>query len=293
MKNIEGIITKGIGGFYYVETSGSKIYECKARGIFRKREVSPCVGDRVIISANEDGFSSIEEILERKNHLIRPPVSNIDRLFIVVSTCHPKPNFLVIDKMISIATYKKIEPILVISKTDLKSGDDIYDIYNNSLIKSIKFSSKTGDGKEEVRSLIKPGINVFTGNSGVGKSSLLNILYPSLSLKTGITSKKLDRGKHTTRHVELFKFDEDTYLADTPGFSMIDIQRFEDIKKEDLAECFLEFEPYINNCKFNSCSHTCEKGCAVIEALENGKIEKSRHSSYVAMYNELKEIHTW
>ncbi len=293
MKYTNGIIVKGIGGFYYVEASDSKIYECKARGIFRKNNITPNVGDMVKISINKETFSTIEEILPRKNFLIRPPVSNIDKLFIVSSTCDPEPNLLVIDKMIAIAIYKNIEPVLVLSKVDLETRDDICKIYREADIKVVEFSSKTMQGKDEIKGLITKGINVFIGNSGVGKSSLLNTICPQLSLATGVTSKKLGRGKHTTRHIEFFKIAEGTYLADTPGFSIVDIQKFENIKKDDLADCFPEFRPYIYDCKFNSCSHTCEKGCAVLEALRLGKISKSRHDNYIEMYNELKQVKSW
>lgn len=293
MEYTNGIIVKGIGGFYYVEASDFKIYECKARGIFRKNNIIPNVGDMVKISLNRETFSTIEEILPRKNSLVRPPVSNIDKLFIVSSTCDPAPNMLIIDKMIAIAIYKGIEPVLVLSKVDIETRDDICKIYRDANIKVVECSSKTMQGKEEIEKLIEKGINVFIGNSGVGKSSLLNTICPQLSLATGVTSKKLGRGKHTTRHIELFKIDEETYLADTPGFSIVDIQKFENIKKDDLASCFPEFKPYIYNCKFNSCSHTCEKGCAVIEALKIGKISKSRHNNYVEIYNELKQTKVW
>lgn len=293
MEKLEGVILKGIGGFYYIEVSNSKIYECKARGIFRKRELSPVVGDRVLISIKDEGYASIESILLRKNYLIRPPVANIDKLFIVVSTCDPSPNTLIIDKMTAIARYRNIEPVIVISKIDLNDGNEISSIYKNAGIRVIGVSSMTCEGIDEVKMLLNKGINVFTGNSGVGKSSLLNAMFPKLMLLTGQTSKKLGRGKHTTRHVELFKLLDDGYVVDTPGFSMIDLQRAENIKKEELENCFVEFNDYLGLCKFNSCAHICEKGCAILQAVEDGKISSSRHQSYISMYNEIKDVKEW
>ncbi|HEX3040171.1 MAG TPA: ribosome small subunit-dependent GTPase A [Caproiciproducens sp.] len=290
MKN--GLIIKGIGGFYYVEAAGA-VYECKARGVFRKNKITPLAGDHVTISTEEDGTGTIEEILPRRNFLIRPPVSNIDQLIIVVSVCEPSPNTLIIDKTIAAAEDKGIEPVLVVSKTDLQDCRGLCDIYEKTGISYYMISSATGEGVDEIRGLLRGKITAFTGNSGVGKSSLLNCIDERLHLPTGEISLKLGRGKHTTRQVELIKLEEGSYVADTPGFSSIQIERYDIVNKDNLQYCFREFAPYLNRCKFASCSHTCEKGCAVIEAVEEGIISKSRHENYVNMYNEVKDLKEW
>ena len=292
MENI-GLIVKGIGGFYYVRTADGNTVTCKARGAFRKAKITPLVGDRVKYSMVDDEEGVIDEILPRKNSLVRPPVANIDRLFIVSSVKDPSPSTLIIDKTIAAAEIKDIEPVLVITKTDVGEYEELKDIYSSVGIKTVFVSSVTGEGTEEVRELLKGCISAFTGNSGVGKSTLLNAIMPELFLETGETSKKLGRGRHTTRHVELFETAGGGYVADTPGFSTMDMERYDLIEKEKLPFGFREFEPYLGDCKFTSCSHTCEKGCAVLEAVNEGKIKKSRHDSYVAMYNEVKDIKQW
>jgi ribosome biogenesis GTPase len=289
---INGLIVKGIGGFYYVEAAGA-IYECKARGVFRKNKITPLAGDHVTISTKEDGTGTIEEILPRRNFLTRPPVSNIDQLIIVVSVCEPSPNTLIIDKTIAAAEDKKIEPILVVSKTDLQDGRELCDIYEKTGIPYYMISSVTGEGVDKVRELLHGKVTAFTGNSGVGKSSLLNCIDERLNLPTGEISLKLGRGRHTTRQVELIKLEEGSYVADTPGFSSIQIERYDLVNKDNLQYCFREFAPYLNHCKFSSCSHTCEKGCAVIQAVEEGFISRSRHDNYVSMYNEVKDLKEW
>lgn len=286
-----GIIIRLLGGFYYVETDNETV-ECKARGIFRKRGLSPVVGDRVRINIPKEGYASIEEIFPRKNKIIRPAIANIDKLVIVSSVCEPEPNLFIIDKMTATAISKGIEPVIVFSKTDLEQADKYHKIYENSKITTISFSTKTGEGAEEVRNLLKDSVVAFTGNSGVGKSSLLNYLFPQFNIETGNISKKLGRGRHTTRSIELYKTDGG-YVADTPGFSTVDLERYELIDKEELAECFPEFEEYLNTCQFTSCAHVCEKGCAILQAVKDGKIDKSRHNSYVEMYNEVKDIKEW
>ncbi|MBQ7965407.1 MAG: ribosome small subunit-dependent GTPase A [Ruminococcus sp.] len=292
MTKLNGIIIKITGGFYYVEAN-SCIYECKARGIFRKRGNSPLVGDRVEISVpDDDSYCSIDSIEKRKNSLVRPALANLDTLVIVSSVVEPTVNTYIIDKMICAAVDKGIEPIVVFSKTDLKSCDEYLEIYRKSGIKAIEYSSVTNKGLDEIKDLLNGKISAFSGNTGVGKSTLLNALFPQLELKTGEISDKLGRGKHTTRTVELFKC-FGGYVADTPGFSTVDLDRYEIIKKDELQHCFPEFEDYIGECKFTSCAHICEKGCAVIEAVENGLISKSRHENYVRMYNEVKDLKDW
>lgn len=286
-----GLIVKGIGGFYYVESDG-EIFECKARGIFRKEKITPLVGDIVQITIDEHSKNSIDEILERRNSFNRPPISNVDNLVIVASTCEPKPNLLIIDRLTTVAYHKNVRPVIVFTKDDLQDADELIEIYRTTGIETFAVSNKTGQGVERIRELLDGSISVFTGNSGVGKSSLLNCIQPDFTLETAEISQKLGRGRHTTRHVELFKIGNG-YIADTPGFSSLDFETNDIIKKEDLAECFPEFSDYLGLCKFTSCSHINDKGCRIVEALNEGKIHKSRHESYVALYNEVKNIKDW
>ena len=290
-KTYNGLIMKGIGGFYYVETAVG-IFECKARGIFRKMKITPLAGDKVVITVNENCENTVDEIGERKNCLSRPPISNVDIMAIVVATVNPAPSTLIIDKLTAIAVHKGIEPVIIITKTDLGSSDELTDIYSSVGIKTVCVSSLTGEGVDEVKDIASGKICVFTGNSAVGKSTLLNAIDESLALKTGEYSHKLGRGRHTTRQVELFPFCGG-YLADTPGFSSLDFEKGDMILKDELVHCFPEFEKYLGECKFTSCTHTCEKGCRIIEAVKNGEIHSSRHNSYVSLYNDAKNIKEW
>lgn len=292
MRMERGLLCKGIGGFYYVEAANT-IYEAKARGIFRKRKMTPLAGDIVTLSIEEDGTCTIEEIEERKNFLVRPPVANLDQLFLVTSVLHPSPNLLVLDKMLASAEERGIAPIVVLSKADLEDTGNYQKIYEKAGIPVLTVSSVTGDGVEQVQQLLQGKLSAFSGNSGVGKSSLLNRLDSRLSLPTAEISQKLGRGRHTTRQVELLKLGPDTYVADTPGFSSVDMLQTELIRKENLAYDFREFVPYLGQCRFASCSHTKEKGCAVLAALHEGNIAPSRHQSYVAMYEEIKNVKEW
>ena len=287
----EGILLKVLGGFYYVECN-NKIYECKARGSFRKSGSTPLAGDKVRIEIQKEGFASIEEILPRRNQLRRPPVANIDVLVIVCSTVDPYPNFTVIDKMTAAAINNDIQPVIVISKNDISNGEDIARIYRNAKFPVFCTSPENDKEAKALKDMLVGKTSAFTGNSGVGKSTLLNQIFPHLGLETGDISRKLGRGRHTTRAVELFNLDG-CYIADTPGFSTVDLQRYELIDKNRLQYCFPEFEEYIGNCMFSTCSHTCEKGCSILEALKEGKIEKTRHTSYVTMYDEVKDIREW
>ncbi|MCQ2513749.1 MAG: ribosome small subunit-dependent GTPase A [Ruminococcus sp.] len=282
---------KSIGGFYYVRCE-DKIYECKARGSFRKSGSSPIVGDNVIISIPDDGFSAIEEILPRKNKLRRPALANIDMLVIVCSTVDPQPNYNIIDKMTAVAVNNEMKPVVVVTKNDLQNGKTIVDIYKKVGIPSFLCSPDDKSEIESLRNFLKGKISAFTGNSGVGKSTLLNALFPELDLQTGDVSQKLGRGRHTTRVVELFELDG-CYVADTPGFSTVDLQRYEMIDKDRIQYCFSEFEKYLGECQFSSCAHICEKGCRILQAVEENEIEPTRHKSYVAMYNEVKDIKQW
>ncbi len=284
---MNGIITKCLGGLYTVE-SPDGICECKARGVFRNKGVSPYVGDTVEI----DG-GVITKIINRKNCIIRPPLANLDQLIFIVSTCSPSPNYLLLDKFIAIAEFKGITPTIVITKTDLGSVSEIRDIYDRIGIDLLEVDYSDAASIERVRELLRGKISALTGNSGAGKSTLLNALYPQLNIPTAEISKKLGRGRHTTRHAELYKLDEGGYIADTPGFSTFETNRYDIIRKEELADCFREFLRFSGECRFKDCSHTCEKGCAVVEAVNNREISESRHKSYCSMYEEAKQLKEW
>ncbi|MBR3780173.1 MAG: ribosome small subunit-dependent GTPase A [Clostridia bacterium] len=287
----DGFIIKGIGGFYYVETAEG-IFECKARGIFRKSGLKPLAGDKVTVSINDKAENTIEKIHERKNSLDRPPVANVDKLFILSSVCEPKPVLLIIDRLTAIATVKNIEPIVVFTKNDLEDASEYIDIYKKAGIKAYAVSCVNREGIDEIKNELKGCISAFCGNSGVGKSSLLNAIDESLSLKTGEISDKLGRGRHTTRHSEMIKV-ADGYVADTPGFSSFDIDENELILKDDLPYSFKEFEQFIGQCKFTSCLHMKDKGCRILKAVEEGDISASRHESYCVMMEEAKNIKEW
>ena len=290
-KTLKGILIRVTGGFYYVDCDG-EVLECKARGVFRKSGNAPVVGDRVEVELKKDGYHSLSSILPRKNFLTRPPLANLDRLFIVVSAVRPEPNTLVIDKLTAAAAAIDVEPVIVFSKTDMSSVDDLLKTYRRAGFKCVVYSDVTKEGVDEVKELLDGKLSAFIGNSGVGKSTLLNNILPDLGLKTADISDKLGRGRHTTRTVELFKTDTG-FIADTPGFSTVDLIRYSLNNKEDLMYCFPEFEDYISQCRFTSCSHTVEKDCAVIEAVRNGDISATRHISYKLMYEELKDIKAW
>lgn len=291
MMQKDGIIIKGIGGFYYVEAA-DEIYECKARGIFRKSGLKPLAGDKVQISINDKAENTIDVIYDRKNFLERPPVANVDKLFIVSSVCEPKPVLLIIDRLSALAVTKNIEPIIVFTKTDLEDASEYIEIYNKAGIKAFSVSCINCDGVDSIKNELKGCISAFCGNTGVGKSSLLNAIDPALSLKTGEISDKLGRGRHTTRHSEMIKI-EGGYVADTPGFSSFDIDENEIILKEDLPYSFKEFEKYIGECKFTSCIHVKDKGCRIVQAVNDGDIPASRHESYCTMMEEAKNIKEW
>lgn len=291
MVKLDGIIIKGIGGFYYVESAG-EVYECKARGLFRKEGIKPLAGDFVEISVNDNAENTIDVIKPRRSLMMRPPVANIDRLFVVSSAAHPAPVLLIIDRLTAIAVNKGIEPIVVFTKSDIAPVDEYIEIYKKAGIKAFGVSSVTGEGVDEVKAELKNHISAFCGNTGVGKSTLLNAIDSSLGLKTAEISDKLGRGRHTTRQSELFKV-EGGYVADTPGFSSFDLEETEIILKEDLPHAFAEFEKYLGSCKFTSCLHTKDKGCSVIQAVENGEIPVSRHESYCFMMEQAKEIKEW
>lgn len=287
----EGRILKGIGGFYYVEVAGA-VYECKARGVFRKAGLKPLAGDLVTVSLHSLAENTIDAILPRRNVLARPPVANIDRLFIVVSTCEPNPVPLIIDRLTAIAVQKQIRPAVVFTKWDLRPAQALLDCYRQAGIEAYAVSSATGEGVEEVKQALQGCISAFCGNSGVGKSTLLNAIDPALGLKTAAISEKLGRGKHTTRHSELYPV-AGGYVADTPGFSSLEPEPEEMIRKEELPLCFPEFAPYLGGCKFTSCLHEKEKGCSILAAVAAGEIPKSRHASYCTLMEQAKTIKEW
>ncbi|MEG0898567.1 MAG: ribosome small subunit-dependent GTPase A [Oscillospiraceae bacterium] len=292
MNCVNGLIVKALGGFYYVKTS-ERVIECRARGVFRKNEITPYVGDNAVVELTDDQKGYIIDIVDRKNSLVRPPVANLDRIIMVVATKEPIPNLQILDKLIAISEYKRIEPVIVVTKNDLEKANEFIDIYKKAGFQTVSVSAVTGEGVEEIKEILSSGISAFCGNTGVGKSSLLNAIDKNLSQATAEISQKLGRGKHTTRHIELFMLDNGGYIADTPGFSSIDADKFETILKGDLENCFREFEPYIPYCQYTGCSHTKEKGCKVLEAVANGEIGKTRHESYMKMYEDAKGIKEW
>ena len=288
---MNGLIIKALSGFYYVETQEG-IIECKARGKFRNIGESPLVGDRVNITV-ANGKGTVDEIDERKNKLFRPPVANIDKLFIISSSVVPTPNTLLIDRMTAICVYNGIEPIIVFNKNDLERVDYWCDIYRSAGFKTISCSAVTGEGVEEIRKELVSSVSAFTGNSGAGKSSILNVLFPRLNLSTGDISDKLGRGRHTTRHTELFAHEYCGYVADTPGFSSLEVDKDDLNFKESLCDLFPEFEDFRYDCRFPDCAHIGEKGCAVCEAVKDGKVQKTRYDSYKTIYEELKDVKAW
>lgn len=294
-QNVRGRIIKSLGGFYYVADSEQKgnIIECRARGAFRQQNVKPCVGDWAQVELTPQGKGYVVEIEERKNSLVRPPLANLDQLVLVVSIADPAPNAFVLDKLIAIAEYQEIEPIIVITKCDLADPEEFAQIYRKAGFTVLETKSLQHEGIESVMEILKDKTSAFCGNSGAGKSTLLNAIDPRLSLDTGDISQKLGRGRHTTRHVELYELPSGGFVADTPGFSAVDLEKFQIILKDELAGCFREMRQYEGKCRFRGCSHTKEAGCAVLEAVKNGEISQSRHQSYLNLYELAKNIKEW
>lgn len=289
---MNGLIIKALSGFYYVSVEDT-VYECKPRGVFRKNNDDIFVGDMVEISLLPQDKGVIENVLPRKNFLSRPPVANIDKMFIISSYVTPAPNTVIIDTMTAIAEDKGIEPIIVFNKSDMGDFSEIANVYRQAGFKVYIVSATNNIGIDELRAELYNSVSVFTGNSGVGKSSILNALFGKDFLKTGEVNEKLGRGRHTTRHTELFSIENGGFIADTPGFSSISIEQSDVLYKENLQYAFREFEGYIGSCHFTSCSHTCEKGCAIIDAVKNGKISNSRFESYKMLYSELSKRSDW
>ena len=288
----EGVIMKALSGFYYVD-DGNGITACRGRGKLRRESQSPLVGDRVRFTPLEDGSGALEEILPRRNQFYRPAVANIDQLVILASEAIPVTDPFLIDRVAAIAESKGCGCVVCINKCDLASGEKLEQIYTAAGFPTLRVSAKTGEGLEQLRELIAGKVSCFTGNSGVGKSSILNVLDPQFSLATGEVSEKLGRGRHTTRHVELFRLSCGAIVADTPGFSSFDVDRMELCDKEELQHCFREFQPYLGKCRFLDCAHGKEQGCAVLEAVSQGIIPASRHASYVRLYQQLQAIPSW
>ena len=286
-----GRILRSISGFYDVQT-GDALISCRARGILRKEGNSPLTGDMVEITV-ERGKGMVEKILPRKNHFIRPAVANVDALVVFAANVNPITEPFLIDRVAAIAGDQEVPVILCVNKCDLDPAMDLVRIYEKAGFTVICTSAETGDGVEQLRKLLDGKLTAFTGNSGVGKSSILNRLCPELALPTGEVSEKLGRGRHTTRHVELYKLGEDTYVADTPGFSSFDTDQMEVILKENLQYAFPDFGAYIGKCRFDDCSHRKEPGCAVRQAIESGEIEKTRYDSYLRLYEKSSQINLW
>ena len=289
MKN--NIVLKSIGGFYYIKTTEETVIECKAKGKFRKLALSPLAGD-IVETEYEQGTNVITKIHPRKNQFVRPPFANLDLLILVVATVEPNPNYFVIDKMCAIAKHKNADVAIAITKADLAQSEEIKDIYTKAGYKVFITGEGHTDQLDALKAEMQGKICAFAGNSGVGKSTLLNRIFPHLELETNAISQKLGRGKHTTRQVEIFDMG-DCMVADTPGFSSIELDRDNFISKYDLPHAFVEFEEYLDKCKFADCSHTSEIGCSIKEAVENGEISQSRYDSYVAMYDKQKNVKDW
>ena len=290
-KRLTGRIVRSLSGFYDVQTSAGTV-NCRARGILRKDGQSPLTGDMVEITV-EKGKGMVEKILPRRNCFVRPAVANVDALVVFAANVNPVTEPFLIDRVAAIAGDQEVEVILCVNKCDLDPAVDLVRIYRNAGFTVISASAETGQGVEELRSLLQGKLTAFTGNTGVGKSSMLNRLCPELGLATGEVSEKLGRGRHTTRHVELYRLGEDTYVADTPGFSSFDTDQMDVLLKENLQYAFSDFAPYLGQCQFHDCSHRAEPGCAVRAALEAGKVEPTRYDSYLRLYEKVSQIKQW
>lgn len=287
---MQGRIIRGIAGFYYVHVPEMGIYECKAKGIFRKNKLKPLVGDFVKLSIldEENKKGNIDEVLDRENELIRPAVANIDQALVIFAIKKPEPNLNLLDRFLIMMEQKEIPCVLVFNKSDLASEEEkqtLRDIYGNSGCEILFISAKQDEGIEAIREVLKGKTSTVAGPSGVGKSSLINKLQTDVNMETGSISEKIERGKHTTRHTEFIPIGEDTFIMDTPGFSSLAVF---DMEKEELEQFYPEFDEYRDTCRFNGCSHTHEPGCGVKEAIEEGNISKERYENYKLIYEELK-----
>ena len=290
-KTVTGRIVRSLSGFYDVQTPQG-IVTCRGRGSLRRTGLSPLTGDVVEISV-EKGKGMVEKVLPRKNCFVRPAVANIDALVIFAANTNPVTEPFLIDRVAAIAGDQDVPVYLCINKCDLDPALDLQKIYTHAGFSVICASAETGEGVEALRQLLRGKLTAFTGNTGVGKSSMLNALCPSLALPTGEVSEKLGRGRHTTRHVELYCLEADTFVADTPGFSSFDTDQMDVLLKENLQYAFLDFAPYLGDCQFRDCSHRAEPGCSIRQAVERGEIEKSRYDSYIRLYEKAEQVKLW
>ena len=288
----EGIIIKALSGFYYVKTENG-ILECKARGRFRQDGTSPLVGDRALCSVDTGGKGRVDQILPRRNYFIRPAVANVDAVVFVAANTNPVTDPFLIDRVSVIAAEAGCELIVCINKMDIDKAMKLKEIYSHTDFTVVSTSTETGEGIERLRDALRGKICVFTGNSGVGKSSILNALHPGLDIETGEVSEKLGRGRHTTRHIEIYPLDDNIFAADTPGFASFDLEMMEPISKEKLQYDFIEFGDYIGKCRFNDCTHREEPDCAIARAVKDGQISESRHRSYMRLYELSAQRKSW
>lgn len=291
---MQGRIIKGIAGFYYVYADGG-LYESKAKGIFRNRKMKPLVGDVVEIEVLDEDkkLGNLTEILPRRNELIRPAVANVDQALVIFAAKNPKPNYNLLDRFLLMMEKQQVPAVVCFNKTDLARERELSvltDVYKDCGYRVIFTSVSEETGLSEIREAVEHKTTVLAGPSGVGKSSMMNLLYPQAAMETGEVSEKIKRGKHTTRHSELIHVEGDTFVMDTPGFSSLFVDMFEE---DEIKYYFKEFEPYEGKCRFQGCSHTHEPGCGVKEALEQGKISQIRYDNYVLIYHELKEKRKW
>lgn len=280
----KGVIIKALSGFYYVQTEKGVI-SCRARGRFRADGTSPLVGDRVSVLVEGSGKGRVESVEPRRNWFVRPAVANVDAIVFAAANTNPVTDPFLIDRVSVIAGAADCELIVCINKTDIDAAEELFDIYSRAGFTVIRTSAETGEGIDELREALKGKVSAFTGNSGVGKSSLINRLLPDADIPTGEVSDRLGRGKHTTRHVELYALDNESFVADTPGFASFDIEMMQPIAKEELQHLFIEFEPYIGQCRFLDCAHLKEPDCAVRHAVDEGKISEVRYKSYQRLYD--------
>ena len=288
-----GTIVKALSGFYYVDVGAEReLVTCRGRGKLRHQKIKPLVGDHVDITVSPDGTGMVDEVLPRTNQFQRPMVANMEQLVILASEAIPVTDPFLIDRMISLAEYKGCEPIICFNKWDLEPADQLVELYRSAGFQTFAISARTGEGLAQLLEVLHGKISAFTGNSGVGKSSVLNAMCPQFHLEVGQVSEKLGRGRHTTRHVELFGVGGGL-VADTPGFSAFDVEQMELIPKEKLADTFREFRPYLEQCRFVGCAHLKERGCAVRQAVEDGAISPSRYQSYARLYEQVKSRPQW
>ena len=283
---MKGVILKAVGGFYYIR-EGDRLISCKARGRFRHEGITPLVGDWAEYTRLSEDTGVLEGIQPRKNVFFRPPVANIDQLVIFASETIPRTDPYLIDRVSAVGELQGCSCIICINKCDLDDSDRLYAIYQKAGFQTLKASAKTGEGVDQLHDCLRGRISVFTGNSGVGKSSMLNCMFPGCDLQVGEVSEKLGRGRHTTRHVELFEWEPGTIIADTPGFASFDVHQDILKDKKQLQHAFPEFSPYLDQCRFRDCAHIKEQGCAVRQAVEEGQIPLSRYESYKRLYAEV------